>query len=115
MKLTLFSYTLKLRQTILRGVIMLVKEHKFSYNWLDRLQLFHTFIFWSMLLTAMFNLSSVINIEWGVLFQFWILNLFVYLFISVANAMKLPLGFIGMYLFYMGLYVTMISYSLNRF
>jgi len=94
---------------------MLKVENRFKYNWLDRLQLFHTFIFWSILLTAVFNLSSVSNIEWGVLFQFWILNLFVYLFISIANAMKLPFGFIGVYLFYMGLYVTMISYSLSRF
>jgi len=42
---------------------MLKVENRFQYDWLDRLQLFHTFIFWSILLTAVFNLSSVSNIE----------------------------------------------------
>ena len=91
------------------------RDRQIKFSWLDNLQLFHTTIFWSILFTALVNMSELINIEWGILFQFWILNLFVYLFVSVGNAIKLPIEFIGMYLFYIGLYGVMITYSLSRF
>ena len=86
-----------------------------KFNWLDRLQLFHTLIFWSIVVVSMYKLMGYIDLEWGILLQLWILNLFTYVFLSVGNSMKLPIGFISIYLFYMSLYLVMVGYSLSRF
>lgn len=83
-------------------------------TWVDRLQIFHTGIFWSIVTAGMFKISKSITIEWGTLIQLWILNLFVYIFLSVANYLKLSIGFIYVYLFYMSLYVGVIYYALYK-
>jgi len=83
-------------------------------SWIDRLQLLHTVVFWSIVSLSIYKITHSLSLEWGILFQFWILNLFTYIFLSLGNSMKLPIGFIGVYLFYMSLYIVMISYSLTR-
>ncbi|MCK9454285.1 MAG: hypothetical protein WCY51_05465 [Sulfurimonas sp.] len=90
-------------------------KRRFIFTWIDRLQLFHTVIFWSIIIAGMLKISHSITIEWGTLIQLWILNLFVYVFLSIANYLKLSIVFIYVYLFYMTLYVSMISYALYRF
>jgi hypothetical protein len=86
-----------------------------TITWVDRLQLFHTAIFWSIIVAGMLKISHVLIYEWGTLIQLWILNLFVYVFLSIANYLKLNIVFITVYLFYMGLYVLMIYYSIQRY
>ena len=84
-------------------------------TWIDRLQLLHTAMFWSIVVTGMLKISNTLSMEWGTLIQLWILNLIIYMFLSVANYLKLSLGFIYVYLFYMSLYVIMVAYGLSRY
>ncbi len=83
-------------------------------TWVDRLQIFHTAIFWTLITAGMFKISHILTIEWGILIQLWILNLFVYIFLSVSNYLKLSIGFIYVYLFYMTLYVGLIYYTFEH-
>ncbi|DAB28692.1 MAG: hypothetical protein A2513_10415 [Sulfurimonas sp. RIFOXYD12_FULL_33_39] len=83
-------------------------------TWIDRLQLFHTVIFWSIIVVGMLKISHVLILEWGTLVQLWILNIFVYIFLSIANYLRLNIVFIYVYLFYMSLYVVMIYYSFQK-
>jgi len=86
-----------------------------SITWVDRLQILHAGMFWSIVLTAILKLSNTIIIDWSTLIQLWILNLFVYVFLSLANYLRLSIQFIYVYLFYMSLYVVMVMYGLSRY
>ena len=57
-------------------------------HWLNYWMLFHTLIFWTLVLSSLLKLEALIQVQWDTIIQLWIWNIFAYLYIAFVNYLR---------------------------
>ena len=57
-------------------------------HWLNYWMLFHTLMFWTLVLMSLLKLESLVHVQWDTLIQLWIWNIFAYLYVAFVNFLR---------------------------
>jgi len=57
-------------------------------HWLHYWMMFHTLMFWTLVLTSFLKLETLVQVQWDTIIQLWIWNLFAYLYVAFANYLR---------------------------
>ena len=57
-------------------------------HWLNYSMLFHTLVFWTLVLSSLLKLEALIQVQWDTIIQLWIWNIFAYLYIAFVNYLR---------------------------
>ena len=57
-------------------------------HWLNYWTIFHTLMFWTLVLTSFLKLEALVHVQWDTIIQLWIWNIFAYLYVAFVNYLR---------------------------
>jgi dolichyl-phosphate-mannose--protein O-mannosyl transferase len=58
-------------------------------HWLNYWMMFHTLMFWTLVLTSFLKIEALVQVPWDTIIQLWIWNLFAYLYVAFVNYLRI--------------------------